>query len=45
MDKLKTICEKMNISTEGTKNQLITRILDIEKAKKKTSYLSYRNEQ
>ena len=28
MDKLKTICEKMNISTEGTKNQLITRILE-----------------
>ena len=28
MDKLKTICEKMNISSEGTKNQLITRILE-----------------
>lgn len=28
MDKLKTICEKMNISTEGNKNQLITRILE-----------------
>lgn len=28
IDKLKVICEKMNISTEGTKNQLITRILE-----------------
>ena len=28
MDKLKTICEKMNLSTEGNKNQLITRILE-----------------
>ena len=24
----KTICEKMNLSTEGNKNQLITRILE-----------------
>jgi hypothetical protein len=28
MDKLKTICEKMNISTEGNKSQLISRILE-----------------
>jgi hypothetical protein len=28
MDKLKTICEKMNLSTEGNKNQLIARILE-----------------
>ena len=28
MDKLKTICEKMNISTDGNKSQLIARILE-----------------
>jgi len=28
LDKLKVICEKMNISTEGTKSQLISRILE-----------------
>jgi len=28
MEKLKSICEKMNISSEGNKNQLISRILE-----------------